>query len=174
MRNRNIDVCKVCGAAFAAFLLLSGQGLAADVFATETTSVVGTIASQKGTMAYAPSEDWAEKLSALEMAELRGGMFGIGFSFFGTLDTTSAVTGNLAVNTEALVAPPVVTPGGEISFGTSLGTNSFNGFNGVLQHLSVTGNGNVVGQNLYMNIFLLRDSNPNNISSLMDTLAPRL
>lgn len=170
-KNRRL----VWTASLAALVLASSEAMAID-FSTmrgdETPEE--TAAPQTGTMAYAPSTEWAERMSDREMAEMRGGFFGIGFSFYGTLSGTDAVAGNLSVNTDSLVAPPQVSPGGQVSFGTSLGTNSFNGFNGVLQHLSVVGNGNVVGQNLYMNVVLVRDANRNRVSSLMSALGPRL
>lgn len=174
MRTKSNKKRLAWGAALAALVLASSQASAADFSALGRGEAPDAPAPQTGTLAYAPGADWAERLSDPEMAELRGGFFGIGFSFYGTLSNTDAVTGTVTMNTDSLVAPPKVSPGGEVSFGTALGTNSFNGFNGVLQHLSVVGNGNVVGQNLYMNVILVRDSNPNSVSSLMSALGPRL
>lgn len=112
-----------------------------------------------GTMALAPSGEWAKTLADSELAELRGGFAGFSFSAALSVFITN-LQGDLAGSVETNGSDPVVTgettanvSNGQVSITTYVGGVS--DFSGVLNIVSVPGSFNVVSSILNVNIALV-------------------
>jgi hypothetical protein len=95
--------------------------------------------SPPGDQALMPQGPWAVALSEEQMAELRGGYFGVNLQFLSSADNQQEqATDN---NVELATAVPSTDPP--------------NNFSGILQQANVVGNFNVVNNFLFLQLFVV-------------------
>ncbi len=134
---------------------------------------VSPVAAANGTLAMAPSEDWAVPLSDAEMGDLRGGFAGLAFSVFftGWFDKLGNAAGNLTVDTGGATSAPPPTfsvQNGQVNIQTVIG--NFQGASGFFQITQVPGSFNIVHNNLFVQIAIINIQNAGSIPSLMSLL----
>ncbi len=124
--------------------------------------------AEAATMHLAPKGDWAQKLPEQELAELRGGFFGIAFSVFfnGFFDNLGNAQGSLEVDTGGATAPPpeFSTSDGQVRISTVIG--DFQGATGLFQIAQVPGSFNIVNNNLFVQVAVINVLDSTAIPSL--------